>query len=93
MLQTRSEIVYGLKARDGCSRGSQQENFISCFTTEFRRCALADATFGPGMKLTVKVRQPEMCHTVSVARLRSWLDGVGKSPNEHAMKSRLRGSA
>jgi hypothetical protein len=41
-------------------------------------------------KLTVKVRQTEMSHTVSVARLRSWLDGSGKSPGEHAMKSRLR---
>jgi hypothetical protein len=30
-----------------------------------------------------------MSHTVSVARLLSWLDGSGKSPVEHAMKSRL----
>jgi hypothetical protein len=43
------------------------------------------------MKLTVKVRQPEMSHVVSVGRLRSRLDGSGKSPNEHAMKSMLRG--
>jgi hypothetical protein len=32
-----------------------------------------------------------MSHVVSMARLRSWLDGVGKSPGEHAMKTRLRG--
>ncbi len=36
---------------------------------EFRRCGFAEATFGPGTKLTVKVRGPEMSHTVSVARL------------------------
>jgi hypothetical protein len=35
--------------------------------------------------------QPELSHVVSVGRLKSWLDGNGKSPNEHAMKSRLRG--
>ena len=57
---------------------------------EFRRCGFAEATFGPGTKLTVRVHHPEMSHTVSVGRLRSWLDGVGKSPGEHAMKSRLR---
>jgi hypothetical protein len=50
-----------------------------------------EAMFGPGTKLTVRVRQPEMSHTVSVARMKSWLDGSGKSPGEHAMKSRLRG--
>jgi hypothetical protein len=57
---------------------------------EFRKHGFGDATFGPATKLTAKVRQPEMSHTVSVSRLRSWLDGVGKSPGEHAMKSRLR---
>jgi hypothetical protein len=58
---------------------------------EFRRCGFAEATFGPATKLTVKVHQPEMSHTVSVSRLKSWLDGSGKSPGEHAMKSRLKG--
>jgi hypothetical protein len=57
---------------------------------EFRRCGFVKA-FGPATKLTVKVRQPEMSHTVSVSRLKSWLDGSGKSPSEHAMKSRLKG--
>jgi hypothetical protein len=47
---------------------------------EFRRCGFAEATFGPGTKLTVRVRQPEMSNTVSVGRLKSWLDGVGESP-------------
>jgi len=57
---------------------------------EFRRCGFAEATFEAGTRLTVKVRQPEMSHVVSVGRLRSWIDGSGKSPSEHAMKSRLR---
>jgi hypothetical protein len=59
---------------------------------EFRRCGFAEAMFGPARKLTVRVRQPEMSHTISVGRLRSWLIDIGKSPGEHAMKSRLRRS-
>ena len=40
--------------------------------------------------LTIRVKQPETEHTVSVGKLRSWLDGSGKSPNEQVLKSRLR---
>lgn len=58
---------------------------------EFRKHGFADATFGPATKLTVKIQEREMSHTVSVSRLKSWLDGVGKSPGEHALKSRLKG--
>ena len=47
---------------------------------EFRRCGFAEAAFGPGTKLMVKVRQQEMSHTVSISRLKSWLDGVGRVP-------------
>jgi hypothetical protein len=38
---------------------------------------------------TIRVKQPETEHTVSVGKL-SWLDGGGKSPNEQVLKSRLR---
>jgi hypothetical protein len=47
---------------------------------EFRRHGFADTTFGAATKLTVKIQEPEMSHTVSVSRLRSWLEGVGKIP-------------
>jgi hypothetical protein len=57
---------------------------------EFRRCGFADATFGPATRLTVRVKQPETEHTVSVGKLQSWLDGSGKSPNEQVLKRRLR---
>jgi hypothetical protein len=57
---------------------------------EFRRHGFAETTFGPATKLTVKIHEPEMSHMVSVSRLRTWLDGVGKSPGEHALKSKLR---
>jgi nicotinic acid phosphoribosyltransferase len=58
---------------------------------EFRRHGFADATFGPGTKLTVKVRQPELSHVVSVGRLRSWLDGSGKSADSGARRTGFRG--
>jgi hypothetical protein len=46
---------------------------------EFRRCGFADATFGPATRLTIRVKQPETEHTVSVGKLPTWLDGGGKS--------------
>ena len=57
---------------------------------EFRRCGFADAIFGPATRLTVRVKQPETEHTVSVGKLRRWLDGGGKNPHEQVVKSRLR---
>ena len=46
--------------------------------------------FGPATRLTVRVKQPETEHTVSVGKLQTWPDGGGKSPNEQMLKSRLR---
>ena len=57
---------------------------------QFRRCGFADASFGPGTRLTVRVKAPETEHVVSVGTLRKWLDGGGKSPNEHVAKKRLK---
>jgi hypothetical protein len=57
---------------------------------EFRRCGFTEVFFGPGTRLTIRVKQPETEHTVSVGKLRSWLDGNGKSPNEVVTKKRLR---
>jgi hypothetical protein len=49
---------------------------------EFRRCGLAEVYFGSATRLTVRVRQPETEHMVSVRTLQSLLYGGGKSPNE-----------
>jgi len=38
---------------------------------EFQRCGFGEVMFGPATKLTARVRQPEMSHTVPVGRLRS----------------------
>jgi len=46
------------------------------------------ATFGPATRLTIRVKQPETEHAVSVGKLQTWIDGGGKSPNEQVEKSR-----
>jgi hypothetical protein len=43
---------------------------------EFRCCGFADATFGAATRLTVRVKQSETEHTVSVGRL----EGGAKDP-------------
>jgi hypothetical protein len=57
---------------------------------EFRRHGFADTTFGPATKLNVQVNGPEAAHLVSVGKVKSWLDGVGKNPGEQVEKNRLK---
>jgi hypothetical protein len=57
---------------------------------EFRRHGFAETTFGPATKLNVRVKAPEAAHVVSVARVKSWLDRVAKSPSEQVEKNRLK---
>jgi hypothetical protein len=57
---------------------------------EFRRCAMIDATPGPATRLTVVVEAPGTAHEFSMQKLKSWLNGNGKSPAEQALKVRLR---
>jgi hypothetical protein len=51
---------------------------------EFRRRGFADATFGPATNLTVRVRQPEMSHTVSVGQLKSWRQKSKRARDEES---------
>ena len=37
-----------------------------------------EAAFGPATRLTIRVKQPETEHTVSVGKLHRWLDGGGR---------------
>ncbi len=73
--------------RPGVAAGSVYEVVVLALA-KFRRCGLADATFGPATRLTIRVKQPGTEHTVG--KLQSWLDGEGRSPNEHVFKTRLR---
>jgi hypothetical protein len=45
---------------------------------------------GPGTELEIHVREPETTHTVSVAQLRRWCDGVAVSPAETLRKAKLK---
>jgi hypothetical protein len=51
-------------------------------------CPLNGEAVSPS--LTIRVKQPETEHTVSVGKLHTWLDGGGKSRNERVAKSRLK---
>lgn len=44
----------------------------------------------PGTELEVQVRQPAAKHTITVAQLRRWCDGVAVSPDETLKKRRLK---
>jgi hypothetical protein len=47
---------------------------------EFRRHGFADSTFGSATRLNARVMAPEAAHVVSVGKVKTWLDGVGKNP-------------
>jgi hypothetical protein len=56
----------------------------------FRRGVLAEMPLGPATRLTIRVKAPEEEHTVTIAKVLSWLDGVATSPGEKLKKNRLR---
>ena len=56
----------------------------------FRPGVLAEMPLGPATRLAIRVKAPEEEHTVTIARVLSWLDGVATSPSEKLKKSRLR---
>ncbi len=57
---------------------------------EFQKCALTDAAPGPAARFTVVPETPAVAHEVQMQKLRSWLEGGGRSPAEQAAKVRLR---
>jgi hypothetical protein len=64
--------------RSNCARHPSPKRPFS----RYPRCAVygfAGATFGPATGLSIRVKQPETEHTVSVGKLQSWLDGGGKT--------------
>lgn len=56
----------------------------------FRRSVLAEMPLGPSTRLTICVVAPEEEHTVTIAKVLSWLDGAAASPSEKLRKNRLR---
>jgi hypothetical protein len=57
---------------------------------EFSRNGIALAEISPATRLTTTVEGPNPSYEMSVARLQSWLEAIGKTPREQAMKVTLR---
>ena len=57
---------------------------------EFRRCGFTSDAPGPATRLTVAVQAPFPSHEVRVSKIDTWLQSGGRSPNEQALKVRLR---
>ena len=58
--------------------------------TAFKHSVLAEAPLPPATRLTIRVKAPEEEHTVRVAKVLSWLDGVAISSSEKLKKNRLK---
>ena len=52
----------------------------------FRRSVLAEMPLGPATRLTISEMAPEEEHTVTIAKVLSWLDGAATSPSEKLRK-------
>jgi hypothetical protein len=57
---------------------------------EFRRCGFTTNAPGPATRLTVTVKAPAISHEVRLSKIETWLESGSRSPNETAMKNRLR---
>ena len=57
---------------------------------EFRRCGFTADAPGPATRLTVAVQAPATSHEVPVRKIETWLQSGGRSPNEQALKARLK---
>ena len=56
----------------------------------FRNCGFAEGMVGPGTRLKIAVESPSTTHELPVAKLHAWLQGNGRSPQEQALKTKLR---
>jgi len=57
---------------------------------EFRRCGFTADAPGAATRLTVTVKTPATLHEVRLSKIEAWLQSGGRSPNEQALKVRLR---
>ena len=58
--------------------------------TIFREGDWTEALEGQAAAVVVRIKQPEIEHTVRLRDFRNWLNASGKSPAEMALKVRLR---
>jgi hypothetical protein len=58
---------------------------------ELRAFREHDCAPGPASRLEVEVAGPAVKHTLTVTKVREWLDGACQSPSEKLAKERLKG--
>jgi hypothetical protein len=49
-----------------------------------------DCALGPASQLEVEARSPGVKHSVSVKKVRDWLESSAKSPSDRLLKERLK---
>ena len=72
---------------------SRPPRFMRLSPRHSARCAVTEwvSEIGKGLtEVTVRVRQPEVTHTVRIKDFESWLNRRGRTPAEIVLKSRLR---
>jgi len=57
---------------------------------KFKQCEFHALYIGPATVLRVAVKQPETVHEIRFGKLQEWLEGGGVSPEEHAVKVKIR---
>jgi hypothetical protein len=50
-----------------------------------------DCALGPASQLEVEARSPGVKHSVSIGKVRDWLETSAKSPSDRLLKEKLKG--
>jgi hypothetical protein len=69
----------------------QAETLYEAVVLAVRAFREHDCAPGLASHLEVEARSPSVTHTVSMRKVREWLDGGAKSPSEKVTKERLKG--
>jgi hypothetical protein len=56
----------------------------------FKQSVLTEMMLTPGTRVTIPAKMPEAAHTVTFAKVLSWLEGSATSPRKQVKKNRLR---
>ena len=103
-IYSESVIVSGLMATKTCTVSFTGSSGV-CHSVEVSADTLYEAAIvgfsllkqdgwvdpvAPGTRLEIRVRHPATTHSVSLAQLRRWVEGIAVSPDETLRKRRLK---
>ena len=69
----------------------QAETLYEAVALAVRAFREHDCAPGPASQLEVEARSPAVTHTVSLTKVRDWLESSAKSPKDRIMKEWLKG--